>query len=186
MVYTMEGSGTPGQDMAGEFLDSAEDYGVPVPRMGGSATLADIETAALAAGSVVIDKSLSRMFVAAYLLTGSARQAESVVSESIQHLDTNATRVGCLSWKAIAAAILSEDPDADPTPDESPTELPIELLRVMRLSPRLRQCFVLRVLMAMPRHYCAGLLRINAEQVDADTCLAAQELARIMAGEPRN
>ena len=52
----------------------------------------------------------------------------------------------------------------------------------MRLSRRLRQCFVLRVLMAMPRQYCAELLRIDAEQVDANCSLAAVELARLAAG----
>jgi hypothetical protein len=64
--------------------------------------------------------------------------------------------------------------------------LPVELLRVARLSPRLRQCFVLRVLMAMPRRYCAGLLRMDAEQVDANSCLAAQELANMAAVEATN
>jgi len=140
----------------------------------------------LVAGSVVIDKSLSRMFVAAYLLTGSARQAEALVSESIRQLDIDATRDGRLSWKASAATALAEDPGSEQTPGEAPTALPVELQRVLRLSPRLRQCFVLRVLMAMPRSYCAGLLRMDADQVEANACLAAQELARIMAGEATN
>ncbi len=131
----------------------------------------------------MIDRSLSKMFVAAYLLTGSARQAEAVVSESIQQLDVDATRAARLSWKAIAAAILRAEPNSEPVADEAPVALPVELLRVARLSPRLRQCFVLRVLMAMPCHYCAGLLRMGAEQVEANSSLAARELAGIMAGE---
>jgi len=186
MVFTMERSCAPGHDLAGEFPDSAEDYGIPVRRMRGSVTAADIDATALEAGSLVIDKSLSRMFIAAYLLTGSARQAEAVVSESIQQLDANATRDGCLSWKAIDAAITRGDRESEHTADEAPAALPIELRRVLRLSPLLRRCFVLRVLMAMPRHYCAGLLRMDAEQVDANSCLAAQELARILAGETTN
>jgi hypothetical protein len=186
MVYTMERSGTPGHDMTGEFLDSDEDYGVPVPLMGGSVTAAEIDSAALKAGSVVIDKSLSRMFVAAYLLMGSAEQAEAAVSESIQQLDANATQAGCLSWKAIDAAIMRGDRKSNYRADETLAALPIELLRVLRLAPLLRRCFVLRVLMAMPSHYCAGLLHIDAEQVDANSCLAAQELARVMAGETTN
>jgi hypothetical protein len=186
MVHTMERSLTPGLDMANEFRDLAEDYGVPVPRMDGSGTLAEIQGTALEAGSVVIDKCLSRSFVAAYLLTGSAKQAEAVLSESIQHLDIAATRDGCLSWKAIAAAIKRGGADSESTLDEAPPALPAELLRVLRLSPRLRQCFVVRLLMAMPRHYCAGLLRIDARQVDAYSCLAAQELARIVAREAEN
>jgi hypothetical protein len=61
--------------------------------------------------------------------------------------------------------------------------LPVELLRVLRLSPRIRQCFVLRFLMAMPRQYCADLLRIDAEEVDANSCLAAQQLASIVVSD---
>lgn len=184
VVHTMKRSRTPGGDTAGQSLDPAEDYGVQVPRM--DVPGSDIH-GALAAGSVVIDKCLSRMFVAAYLLTGCARQAEAVVLESIQKLDVQATRDGCLSWKAIAGAIGRGGGASEPAPDQAPAKLlPVELLRVLRLSPRLRQCFVLRMLMAMPRHYCAGLLRIDAEQVDADSCQAARELANMVAEEAAN
>jgi len=185
VVYTMERSRTPGGDTAGQFLDPADDYGVPVPRMEVSGT--DIRGTDLAAGSVVIDKCLSRMFVAAYLLTGSAKKAEAVVLASIRKLDIQATRDGCLSWKAIAGAIVRRDRDSEQAPEEPPaTLLPVEMIRVLRLSPRLRQCFVLRMLMSMPRHYCAGLLRIDAEQVDADSCQAARELANMVAEEAAN
>jgi len=183
MVYTMERCNTPGHETTGEFRDSAEDYGVPIPRMGGSVAAVDVDGSALEAGSVVIDKSLSRMFIAAYLLTGSAKQAEAAVSESIRQLDINATQAGRLSWKAIDQAFVRGDREPEHTADEGPPALPIKILRVLRLSPLLRRCFVLRVLMAMPRHYCAGLLRMDAEQVDANSSLAAQELTRIMAGE---
>jgi len=183
MVYTMEWSRTPGHDMAGSFLDCPEDYGVPVPGMDGSAGVSNIRGTDLDAGSVVIDRCPSRMFVTAYLLTGSAKQAEAVLSASIPKLNAKATRDGSLSWKAIAPAILRGDPDLEPPRDETPEPLPVELQRVLRLSRRLRQCFVLRVLMAMPRQYCAELLRIDAEQVDANCRLAAEELARLAAGE---
>ena len=183
MVHTMELSRTPGRDTAGKFPYPTGDYGVPVPRKDGLAAVTDIQGTALEAGSIVLDKSLSRMFVAAYLLTGSARQAEAVVSQSIHQLDISATRAGYLSWKAIADAIMRGDPDAGQTPAEGPAALPVELLRVLRLSPGLRQSFVLRALMAMPRDYCAGLLRMDAEQVDANSRLAARELANMVAGE---
>lgn len=178
----MERPRTPGCDTAVEIPDPAEDYGVPLIPTYSAAGAAYTRGTAFEAGSLVIDKCLSRIFVAAYLLTGSAKQAETAVSESIQQLDIDATRGGWLSWKAVASAILRQDADTRNTPDEAPVALPDELLRVLRLSPRLRQCFVLRVLMAMPRHYCASLLRIDAEQVNEDSCLAAQELARTMAG----
>jgi hypothetical protein len=178
----MERRRVPGCDTATELADPAEDYGTPLLRTDCAAGAAYARGTPLEAGSVVIDNCLSRIFVAAYLLTGSARQAETAVSESIQQLDINATRGGWLSWKAVAAAIVRDDAEAGQAPEQPPVPLPVELLRVVRLSPRLRLCYVLRVLMAMPRQYCASLLRIDAEQVDTDSCLAAQELATMAAG----
>ena len=177
VVLTMARSSAPFRDMSGESFDSAEDYGVPVVRMDGSGIGASVPGTALAAGSIVIDKCLSRIFVAAYLLTGSAIDAEGVTLESIQQLDINAAPNGCLPWKAIAATVTRGNLDSERPRDETPTALPVELLRVLRLPPRLRRCFVLRFLMAMPRQYCADLLRIDAEEVDANSCLAAQHLA---------
>jgi hypothetical protein len=135
-----------------------------------------------AAGSVLIDLCFPRMFVAAYLLMGSARQAEELMLESVRHLDSKATLNGCLSWKAITGAIARSA--ADSAPDgAAPIQLPNELLRVLRLPCRLRRCYALRVLMAMPRQYCAGLLRIAVEQVDVNTFLAARELSEMASGE---
>jgi hypothetical protein len=183
VVFPMTRSRTPGRNMAGESFDSTEDSGVPVLRMDGLSDAADIQGTGLAAGSIVIDKCLSRTFVAAYLLTGNARQAKGMMLESMQQLEIGAIRNGCLSWKAIVAAIPTGDSYPEATPGETSTRLPLELLRVLRLPPLLRQCFVLRVLMAMPRHYCAGLLRIDAQDVDANSCLAARQLASLGAGE---
>jgi hypothetical protein len=171
--------------MGDESFEPTADYGVSVPQMDWPD--ADVPGTALTAGSLVIDKCLSRLFVAAYLLTGSARQAEAVMLESIQQLDIKATWDGRLSWKAIARAIMREDADSEQTPGEaSATLLPVELLRVLRLAPRLRQCFVLRILMAMPRQYCAGLLHIDARQVDENSRLAARQLANMVAGDAAN
>jgi len=181
VVFTSGRSVAPSHDMAGKLLESDENYGVSVPRINSPGTVANIQGAALEAGSIVIDNCLSRLFVAAYLLTGSVKQAEWAISESIRQLDIHATRSGCLPWKTIAAAIVRGDPGSEQAPDEASSVLPVELLRVLRLSPRLRQCFVLRFLMAMPRQYCADLLRIDAEEVDANSCLAARELAGIAA-----
>jgi hypothetical protein len=154
-----------------------EVHGVPLLPVHSRVAAEPIPGTGAEAGPAVIDKCLSRIFVAAYLLTGSARRAETAVSESIRQLDVDATRGGWLSWNAVAAAITQEDADPRQAPDEAPAALPVELLRVLQLPLHLRQCFVLRVLMAMPRHRCGSLLRIDAEQVDAYSSLAAQELA---------
>lgn len=186
VVFTMGRSRTPGRATAGEFFDSAEDYGVPVPRVDGSGSAANIQGLASAIGSIMIDQCRSRIFVLACLLTGSAKQAEAAMPDSIRQLGIDAASGGCLSWKAIAAAIVRGDPGSGQSSGEALPALPLELLRVLRLPPRLRQCFVLRVLMAMPRQYCAGLLRIDAEEVDANSLLAAQELANFAAVEAAN
>lgn len=178
-------SRTAAAGMADESFEPTADYGVSVPQM--DWLDANVPGTALTAGSLVIDKCLSRLFVAAYLLAGSAKQAEAVMLESIEQLDIKATRDGRLSWKAIARAIMLGDADSEQPPDEAPpTILPVELLRVVRLAPRLRQCFVLRILMAMPRQYCAGLLHIDARQVDENSRLAARQLANMVAGEAAN
>jgi hypothetical protein len=170
-------SRAPGLVTAGEFPLRAEDYGIPIVRAG-----ATVSAAGSLAGSVVIDHCLSRLFVAAYLLTGCARSAEAGTMESVQQLDMPATPQGCLPWKAIARTMVHAVPDSARPPAAAPSrQLPAELLRVLRLPSPLRQCFVLRVLMAMPGHYCACLLHLDAAQVDANTHLAARELASMAA-----
>jgi hypothetical protein len=182
-VLTTGRRSVPVRDMSGEALDPAEDYGVPVVRIDVSGIGASVPGAALAAGSIVIDKCLSRIFAATYLLTGSAIDAEEVTLESIQQLDTDAAPNGFLPWKAIATAVMRGNPNSEQAPGETSTALPVELLRVLGLPPRLRQCFVLRYLMAMPRQYCADLLRIDVDEVDASSCLAAQQLASIVVSD---
>jgi len=182
-VPAMERPPTPVPDKAGRSFESAEDYGVPVPRIDGPGTVAGVPGSGLAAGSIVVDKCLARMFVAAYLLSGSAIDAERATLESIQQLDISAVPNGRLPWKAIATAVMRGIPDSEQTPGGAPPELPVELLRVLRLPPGLRRCYVLRLLMAMPRQYCADVLRIDAGEVDRNTCLAAQQLATIVAAE---
>jgi len=163
--------------------DWPEDYGVLVSSI--HASSADLDGTALEAGSVVIDGSISRTFVAAYLLTGSARRAEQLVIDSIRRLDVQAIRSGRLSWKALDAAFLEGDSEPEQAPDETPSvHLPAELSRVLRLTARRRQCFVLRFLMAMPRAYCAELLRIETADVDIHCTLAARELTELARRTP--
>ena len=168
----------PGRGLAGRHIGPVEDYGVPVREMRPPGT--NVHGIGLTTGSVLLDRSLSKIFVAAYLLTGSEKQAECLVLESIRGLDIQSFRNGRLSWKALDAAIAWEGAGSEHAAGAAPSmRLPVELARVLRLSPRLRQCFVLRFLMAMPPAYCAGLLRLETEQVDANCALAARELAKM-------
>ena len=61
--------------------------------------------------------------------------------------------------------------------------LPAELQRVLLLPRDLRQCFVLRLLMGLPRERCAQLLGVDIAQVKHMTAMAAIELAEIAARE---
>lgn len=54
--------------------------------------------------------------------------------------------------------------------------LPLELQRVLRLPTDLRQCFVLRLLVAMSREFCARVLGLDVAAFDHKVCLAAQTL----------
>ena len=181
VVFTMKWSSTPGPDTAGEIQDTPEDYGVPVLATRGTPDVADLQGTGLKAGSVVVDGHPSSVFVAAYLLTGSAKQAATAAADSVQRPVIASTRDICPSWKAAAPAIMRGDPNAEQPLDEAPVSIPAELRPVLRLSPRLRQCFVLRVLMAMPANYCSGLLQMDVEEVDANSCMAARELAAMAA-----
>lgn len=61
--------------------------------------------------------------------------------------------------------------------------LPLELQRVLQMPTALRQCFVLCLLMSVPRNFCAWLLGIHARKVDQDASLAAQMVVRIIQAE---
>lgn len=134
VLPTTKHSRTAAPGISDESFEPTADYGVSVPQMDWPDT--NMPATALTAGSLVIDKCLSRLFVAAYLLTGSAKHAEAAMLDSIRQLDIKATRDGRLSWKAIARAIMREDAGSEQPPGEAaPTLLPVELLRVLRLAP---------------------------------------------------
>ena len=130
---------------------------------------------------------LETTFITAILLTGSVKQAETAVLESIRSLNVDArTDEELLLRTTVAAAMDPRQRYRRPQPEEvsqASSRLPVELQRVLLLPTDLRQCLVLRLLMTMPREFCARLLGINARKVDRDTCLAAQALAQIVQGE---
>jgi hypothetical protein len=177
---------SPGADPA--LPHSSADHDPPASGADGAGFPLTTDEGIVSTGSIVTDNCLSRIFVAAYLLTGSAACAETAMLDSIQGLPLDANIAGRLSWKTVVAAIMrkkSHLPCKVEEPDDAVLGLPVELRRVARLTPNLRQCFVLRILMAMPRLYCAGLLNIEPDQVDATSYVAAQELAKLVRGEER-
>jgi hypothetical protein len=111
--------------------------------------------------------TVENAFVVGLLLTGSMKQAEDAVVESVDCIDTRRisgeqlVRGVIRSWLRSTARV-----QAAGTADEaSAAMLPLELRRVLHLPRELRECFVLRMLMGLPREVCAWLLHIEPEEV---------------------
>jgi hypothetical protein len=124
----------------------------------------------------ICDDALTAAYRAAILLTGSARPAEEAVVRAIESIDIDAaTSEELLRLTVIASMRIM--PSAE-LPEISAREplLPVDLQNVLRLPNRLRQSFVLRVLLAMPRDFSAQLLDIDVSALDRSTALAAQTL----------
>ena len=116
-------------------------------------------------------EAIERAFVTAHLLTASARVAEDVTIQAIESWNPREE-----SWEllfdnvvrgALRAGIVQP---SDPSSSE-------ELNAVLLLPPRLRRCFVLRILAGLPARACARLLRTSQRRVEDNTRLALQNLS---------
>ena len=125
-------------------------------------------------------QALSRVFTTAILLTGSVEQAEAAVLDGIDTWDPGETLGEGLLLEVMAAAIApSVEAGQQPKDRECASAmLPSELRPVLGLPLDLRKCFVLRVLMSTPRESCVRLLELNSNELDQNTCLAAEALAQ--------
>ena len=124
---------------------------------------------------------IHRTFQTLYLLTASIQRAESATLKAIDTFDPDADSEETLLRFAIQAAVQGP---VEPMPllvscepESTGPLLPVELRAVLNLSPNLRRSFVLRILVGLSRQGCAGLLRLNAAQVDQYTCDALRSLA---------
>ena len=114
-------------------------------------------------------------FRTAHLLTGTLQLAERAVLQGIDRLDPDRISEDSLLQNTIAAALRINS--SEPAPAESMD--PVEMRAVLRLPEELRQCFVLRVLVRLPRPACARLLELNAGVIEDYTCAALQRLAGV-------
>jgi DNA-directed RNA polymerase specialized sigma24 family protein len=133
-------------------------------------------------GKRATDHAISRAFLTAHLLTANREQAESAVLEAILHWDleegTEEVFLHRVACAAIQAQVEYESSNAgEPAPAE--LLLPVELQAVLDLSPQLRRCFVLRVLVGLSRQVCARLLDLSVLIVDQYTCAALEHLAGV-------
>src|SRR5882724_6541311 len=128
----------------------------------------------------VANDLISRAFFPALLLSGDSHVAEAAVVEAIECVDLDQGDEDQFLLHTIRWVLRQQGRSslAADTRDAA-CFLPPELQRVLRLPPAFRRSFVLRVLLAMPREVCAILLHLDARQVDAATCAAVQQLARM-------
>lgn len=117
---------------------------------------------------------IDRAFLAAHLLTGSAEQAERAMMEAIALWGPDQSDNELFEQVLLAAVRGTvEDVHSIANKVDLPgADFPAELQAVLRLAPKLRQCYVLRVLVRLPREACASLLHLSSHQVDQYMCAA--------------
>ena len=130
-----------------------------------------------------LEHTLNRAFLAARLLTGSAGQAETAVQDAIGLWDPDEDTEEALFQEVLKAAVRFPAEFAVSNWGvsnwrEAGSPLPAELQAVLRLSPRFRQCYVLRVLLGQSREACSRLLGLTSERIDEYTCSALRALAQ--------
>jgi hypothetical protein len=133
-----------------------------------------------------LHESLENAFIAGLLLTGSIEQAETAILESVRMTCPDDVFGETLFRRAVHYAIdpqikVSGQPQKEV--DRAASILPFELRCVLKLSKNLRYCYVLRILVGLPREVCAWLLHLDISQVEQRTCAAMLELPLIQQRE---
>ena len=123
-------------------------------------------------------EAANRAFVTAFLLAGNAERAEAAVLKSIGLVNCDDPSGDDLIRGTVNHAIEAEEiPERFPRRLEPAfLRLPFELQRVLQLPRHPRQCFVLRVLVGLPRDICARLLHSEVRQIDEGACAAMLQL----------
>jgi DNA-directed RNA polymerase specialized sigma24 family protein len=121
-----------------------------------------------------IRRMIERAFLTAHLLTGSIQQAEDATLKGLDCWNPDEEPGEALFQSVLDAAARAQVQPNRPDSEASGSKLPNELKAVLRLSPELRRCFVLRVLVGLPSQVCARLLGLDSDRVDEDTCAALQ------------
>ena len=124
-----------------------------------------------------LENTVNGAFLAAHLLTGSSRQAEAAVQEAIEAWDSDDDSEETFVKLVLksAAAMPAEWTVLNWT--DTGSSLPAELQAVLRLSPRLRQCFVLNILLRLSREECGRLLGLSLDRVNEYTGAALRCLS---------
>ena len=123
--------------------------------------------------------TLGNSFNAALLLTGTATAAERAVLQAISSLSPAALTSGTLLHRTIALSIEHSRHDETKRGELgiAPLNLPLELKAVLHLKSKLRQCFVLRMLLGLSVRDCVSLLQLSEDEVADNVCAAMLWLA---------
>ena len=119
---------------------------------------------------------LSRAFIAAHLLTASADQAERALEEAIDSWNPEEDGEEALFYRVLDVAVRRPSALSKSIEPEARSTLLPSLQGVLRLAPRLRHCFVLRVLVGLSKQDSAQLLRLHTREVDEYTRAALKHL----------
>jgi hypothetical protein len=119
-----------------------------------------------------LDEAINRAYITALVLTASPQAAEAAVLEGIRTMENdNVSGDALLQGTLTASVAFPSDRQGDVS------SLPPELRRVSRLSTELRRCYVLRVLVGLPRETCARMLHTGIHHIDDLVCASARALA---------
>jgi hypothetical protein len=126
--------------------------------------------------NISTDKALQRLFLAAFLLTGSTAGAEDAVENGVG----NADGVDVASDSVFRAMLLAATNWVAGRPQEKEAErcpLPADLRPVLLLPPEVRHAFVLRLLLGLSVSQCSVLLATDASEIERNTVSAVRALA---------
>lgn len=133
-----------------------------------------------------LHETLENAFIAGLLLTGSIEQAETAILESVRMTCPDDLFGETLFRRALHYAIDPQIEVSDKSQkevDRAASILPFELRCVLKLSRQMRYCYVLRILVGLPREVCAWLLHLDTSQVEQRACAAMLELPHIQQKE---
>jgi len=132
-----------------------------------------------------MQESVENAFIAGLLLTGSVERAETAVLESVRMSCSDDLFSESLFRRTVHYSI-DQQAHGKGKPgelDQARSILPFELRCILGLSKQLRYCYVLRMLIGLPRDVCAWLLHVDTSKIDQQTCAAMLELPQIQLRE---
>ena len=133
-----------------------------------------------------LDGAIAKAFFTALLLTKSPQRAEAAVAESIDYLNPEEPFEEAVLRGAVCAAIYASAGALPPNQQEEEAALaalPRQLRGVLGFTPNLRRCFVLRILLQLPREVCVRILHLTMKEIDQYTCEALWSLINLFHGQ---